>query len=97
MVTNNFLVIILNNTDTIYYNTVFLKYYYGSNNSLINKPFSTSNDHFSSKDRHSKLRYVDLEHGHVYNVKHYKHNLCQKKESNTNTVYQKICSLRFSM
>ena len=62
---NNVLVIILNNTDTIYYNTVFFKYYYGRNNSLINEPFNTSTNHFSSNDRHRKLRYMDLEHGHV--------------------------------
>ena len=61
-------------------------------NSLINEPFNTSTNHFSSKDRHSKLRYVDLEHGHVHNVDHYKHNLWQKSESNTNIAYQKICS-----
>ena len=72
---NSVLVIILNNTDRIYYNTVFFKYYYGRNNSLINEPFNTSTNHFSSKDRHIKLRYVDLEHGHVHNVDHYKHNL----------------------
>ena len=68
---------------------MFFKYYYGSSNSLINKPISTSNNHFSSKDRNSKLRYVELEHGHVYNVKHHKHNLCQKSESDTNIAYQK--------
>ena len=70
---NSVLVIILNNTDTIYYNTVFFKYYYGRNNSLINEPFNTSTNHFSSKDRHSKLRNVDLEHGHVYIVKYHNH------------------------
>ena len=68
---------------------MFFKYYYGRNNSLINEPFNTSTNHFSSKDRHNKLRYVDLEHGHVYNVKHHKHNLWQKSESNTNIAYQK--------
>ena len=29
----------------------------------------------SSKERHSKLRNVDLEHGHVYIVKHHNHKL----------------------
>ena len=37
---NSVLVIILNNTVTIYYKTVFFKYYYGRNNSLINEPFN---------------------------------------------------------
>ena len=44
---------------------MFFKYYYDSNNSLINKPFNTSNNHFSSENRHSKLRNEDLEHKHV--------------------------------
>ena len=87
---NSVVLIILNNTYTIYYNTVFFKYYYGRNNSLINEPFNTSTNHFSSNDRHNKLRNVDLEHGHVYIVKHHNHKLTAKKgESNTNIAYQK--------
>ena len=35
---------------------MFFKYYYDKNNSLINEPFNTSTNNFSSKDRHSKLR-----------------------------------------
>ena len=50
-----------------------------------------STNHFSSKYRHSKLRNVDLEHGHVYIVKHHNTNYLQKSERNTNTniAYQK--------
>ena len=79
MNTNSVVLIVLNNTYTIYYNTVFFKYFYGRNNSLINEPFNTSTNHFSSKDRHSKLRNVDLEHGHVYIVKHHNHKLTAKR------------------
>ena len=79
MVQNSVLQSILNNTDTIYYNTVFFKYYYGRNNSLINELFNTSTNHFSSKDRHSISRNVDLEHGHVYTVKHHNHKLSAKR------------------
>ena len=90
MNTNSVVLIILNNTYTIYYYTVFFKYYYGRNNGLINEPFNTSTNHFSSKDRHSKLRNVDLEHGYVYIVKHHNHKLTAKKgESNTNIAYKK--------
>ena len=39
MVQNSVLQSILNNTDTIYYNTVLFNYYYGRNNSLINELF----------------------------------------------------------
>ena len=68
---------------------MFFKYYYGRNNSLINEPFNTSQNCFSSKDRHSKLRNVDLEHGHVYIVKYHNTNYLQNDESNTNIAYQK--------
>ena len=70
--------------------TQWLKRTGRSSKSSINEPFNTSTNHFSSKDRHSKLRNVDLEHGHVYIVKHHKHKLTAKKgESNTNIAYQK--------
>ena len=46
-------------------------------------------------DRHTKLRNVDLEHGHVFIVKHHNVNYLQKGESNTNIAYKKIGSLNF--
>ena len=76
---NSVPLIIPNNTDTRYYNRVFFKYYYNRHNSRINEPFKTSKNHFSSKDRHNKLRNVDLEHGHVYIVKHHNHKLSAKR------------------
>ena len=46
---------------------------------IINNPFSTSKNHFSSKDRHNKLRNVDLEYGHVCIVKHHNDKLSAKR------------------
>ena len=79
LIQNSVLQIILYNIDTEYYNTVFFKYYYIRNNSRINEPFNASNNHFSSTDRHNKLRNVDLEHGHVCIVKHHNHKLFAKR------------------